>query len=83
MIALGFHYFTDTIAGAAVGAGTVVAIALVLDLPRPRRWLAVADGWAAQAANIAHRSPRSSRSGSSTASRDRIAPVALSMSGCR
>ena len=45
MIALGFHYFTDTIAGAAVGAGTVVATALVLDLPGPRRWLAVADGW--------------------------------------
>lgn len=83
MIALGFHYFTDTIAGAAVGAGTVVATALVLDLPGPRRWLAVADGWAAQAAYVAHRSPRSSRSASSTASRDRIAPVALSMSGCR
>ncbi len=64
MIALGFHYFTDTIAGAAVGAGTVVATALVLDLPGPRRWLAVADGWAAHAANVAHRSPRSSRSAS-------------------
>ena len=71
MIALGFHYFTDTIAGAAVGAGTVVATALVLDLPGPRRWLAVADGWAAQA--VAHRSPRSSRRASSAASRDSAA----------
>jgi membrane-associated phospholipid phosphatase len=32
MIALGFHYFTDAIAGAAVGAGTVLATALVIDL---------------------------------------------------
>src|SRR5215468_9695279 len=32
MIALGFHYFTDAIAGAAVGTGTVLAIALVIDL---------------------------------------------------
>ena len=44
MIGLGFHYFTDTIAGAAVGVGTVTLTALVLDLPGPRRWLAVADG---------------------------------------
>jgi len=32
MIALGFHYFTDAVAGAAVGTGTVIATALVLDL---------------------------------------------------
>ena len=32
MIALGFHYFTDTVAGAAVGIGTVLATALVIDL---------------------------------------------------
>jgi len=32
MIALGFHYFTDTVAGAAVGVGTVLATALVIDL---------------------------------------------------
>ena len=32
MIALGFHYFTDTVAGAAVGAGTVLATALAIDL---------------------------------------------------
>ena len=44
MIGLGFHYFTDTIAGAAVGVGTVTLTALVLDLPGPRRWLAAADG---------------------------------------
>jgi undecaprenyl-diphosphatase len=43
MIGLGWHYFTDTIAGAAVGIGTVAATALVLDLPGPWRWLAAAD----------------------------------------
>jgi membrane-associated phospholipid phosphatase len=32
MIALGFHYFTDAIAGAAVGIGTVLATALLIDL---------------------------------------------------
>jgi undecaprenyl-diphosphatase len=32
MIALGFHYFTDAIGGAAVGIGTVLATALVADL---------------------------------------------------
>jgi membrane-associated phospholipid phosphatase len=43
VIGLGSHYFTDTIAGAAAGVGTVAATALVLDLPGPRRWLAAAD----------------------------------------
>jgi membrane-associated phospholipid phosphatase len=32
VIALRFHYFTDTVAGAAVGTGTVCGLALVLDL---------------------------------------------------
>jgi undecaprenyl-diphosphatase len=32
MIALGFHYFTDAAGGAAVGTGTVLAAALVIDL---------------------------------------------------
>jgi undecaprenyl-diphosphatase len=32
MIALGFHYFTDAVAGADVGIGTVLATALVIDL---------------------------------------------------
>ena len=40
VIGLGWHYVTDTIAGAAVGVGTVAATALALDLPGPRRWLA-------------------------------------------
>ncbi len=44
VIGVGVHYFTDTIAGAALGVGTVAATALVLDLPGPRRWLAAADG---------------------------------------
>jgi PAP2 superfamily len=45
MVAIGvigqrFHYFTDTVAGAAVGIGTVCGLALVLDLPIVARQLA-------------------------------------------
>jgi len=40
LIGLRWHYFTDTVAGAAVGIGTVCGLALVLDLPAVRRWLA-------------------------------------------
>jgi membrane-associated phospholipid phosphatase len=36
VIGLQWHYFTDTVAGAAVGIGTVCALALVLDLPTRR-----------------------------------------------
>jgi membrane-associated phospholipid phosphatase len=44
VIALRFHYFTDTVAGTAVGVGTVLALALLLDLAanvigRPRHLL--------------------------------------------
>jgi membrane-associated phospholipid phosphatase len=39
VIALRYHYFTDTLAGAAVGIGTVCALALILDLPLVRRAL--------------------------------------------
>jgi membrane-associated phospholipid phosphatase len=39
VIALRWHYFTDTVAGAAVGTGTVCGLALLLDLPARRRWL--------------------------------------------
>ncbi len=42
VIGLRWHYFTDTVAGAAVGIGTVCGIALILDLPTARRWLAQA-----------------------------------------
>ena len=40
VIGLRWHYFTDTVAGAAVGIGTVCGLALILDLPVVRRWLA-------------------------------------------
>jgi membrane-associated phospholipid phosphatase len=40
VIGLEWHYFTDTVAGAAVGVGTVCGLALILDLPAARRWLA-------------------------------------------
>lgn len=39
MVGQQFHYFTDTIAGAAVGTGVVIGVAFLLDLPVPRRWL--------------------------------------------
>jgi undecaprenyl-diphosphatase len=35
MVALGFHYFTDIVAGTAVGIGTVLLITLLIDLARP------------------------------------------------
>ncbi len=40
VIGLRWHYFTDTVAGAAVGIGTVCGLALLLDLPAVRRLLA-------------------------------------------
>jgi len=40
VIGLQWHYFTDTLAGAAVAIGTVCGLALLLDLPVPRRWFA-------------------------------------------
>jgi membrane-associated phospholipid phosphatase len=39
VIGLRWHYLTDTIAGAAVGVGTVCAVALILDRPVVRSWL--------------------------------------------
>ena len=44
VIAVRFHYFSDTVAGAAVGTGTACGLALVLDVVQPRsvgaRWMA-------------------------------------------
>jgi membrane-associated phospholipid phosphatase len=40
VIGLQWHYFTDTVAGAAVAIGTVCGLALLLDLRAVRRWLA-------------------------------------------
>jgi membrane-associated phospholipid phosphatase len=39
VIGLRWHYFTDTVAGAAVGIGTVCGLALLLDLPALRQRL--------------------------------------------
>lgn len=50
VIALRWHYFTDTVAGAAVGDGTVCALALILDLI-----------WAARRGPRASRGPRGDR----------------------
>ena len=40
LIALRWHYFSDTVGGAAVAIGTVCFLALLLDLPATRRLLA-------------------------------------------
>jgi membrane-associated phospholipid phosphatase len=40
LIGLRFHYFTDTVAGAALGTGTACGLALLLDLAALRRRLA-------------------------------------------
>jgi membrane-associated phospholipid phosphatase len=40
LIGLRWHYFTDTVAGAAVAIGTVCGLALLLDLPAARQVLA-------------------------------------------
>jgi membrane-associated phospholipid phosphatase len=40
LIGLRWHYFTDIVAGAAVGIGTVCGLALLLDLAAVRRWFA-------------------------------------------
>lgn len=45
VIGLRWHYFTDTVAGAAVGIAAVCGLALILDLPAPRRWLNQAGRW--------------------------------------
>ena len=42
VIGLRWHYFTDTVGGAAVGIGTVCGLALLLDLPSVRSLLAQA-----------------------------------------
>ena len=48
LIGLRWHYFTDTVAGAAVAIGTVCGLALLLDLPSTRRGLAgVCQRWPA------------------------------------
>ncbi|HUD39415.1 MAG TPA: phosphatase PAP2 family protein [Streptosporangiaceae bacterium] len=44
VIGLQWHYFTDTVGGAAVGTGTVCALALILDLPAVSRRLEPASG---------------------------------------
>jgi membrane-associated phospholipid phosphatase len=52
VIGLRYHYFTDTVSGAAVGIGTVCGLALILDLPAARRWLALASRQPADAVCI-------------------------------
>jgi membrane-associated phospholipid phosphatase len=46
LVAVGFHYFTDTIGGAAVATATVLATALTLDrLDGKPAWVRRSLGW--------------------------------------
>ena len=48
MVALGFHYFTDIVAGTALGIGMVLLTALLIDRARPiapRRRRRSAERW--------------------------------------
>jgi len=45
VVGLRWHFFTDTIGGAALGTGTVCALALVLDLPAVSRRLETPTAW--------------------------------------
>jgi membrane-associated phospholipid phosphatase len=60
MIGLDYHYFTDTVAGAAVGVGVPLGIALGLDTPRARRMLRDPRRHPAQAAGTATEVPQRS-----------------------
>ena len=59
VIAVRFHYFTDTVAGAAVGIGTVCALALVLTSSRR----AAVPGTAPVRGNVIRPQPRRPRRG--------------------
>jgi membrane-associated phospholipid phosphatase len=63
VIGLRWHYFTDTVAGAAVAIGTVCGLALLLDRPTARRWLA----WASrQPPTAQERGGHAARAGTGT-----------------
>jgi len=59
VIGLRWHYFTDTVAGAAVAIGTVCGLALLLDRPAARRWLA----WASRQPPAQERRGHTARAG--------------------
>ena len=59
VVGLQWHYFTDTVAGAAVGIGTVCGLSLLLDLPAVRRWLA----WASRQPPAQERRGHTARAG--------------------
>src|SRR5262245_54573909 len=59
VIGLHWHYFTDTVAGAAVAIGTVCGLALLLDRPAARRWLA----WASRQPPAQERRGHTARAG--------------------
>jgi len=56
LIALRWHYFTDLVGGAALGVGTVIAVAFILDTPLIRSRLAVPNRWL-RAGGVLHGRP--------------------------
>jgi membrane-associated phospholipid phosphatase len=63
VIGLQWHYFTDTVAGAAVAGGTVCGLALLLNPPAAQRWLARASR---QPSTGQERQSHASRAGTGT-----------------
>ena len=62
VMSLRWHYFTDTLAGAAVGTGTAALLALLIDLPAPRRGLdRLCRAWPGRAPAEPHAQPELGR----------------------
>ena len=62
VMSLRWHYFTDTLAGAAVGTGTAALLALLVDLPAPRRGLdRLCRAWPGRAPAEPHAQPERGR----------------------
>ena len=62
VMSLRWHYFTDTLAGAAVGTGTAALLALLIDLAGPRRGLdRLCRAWPGRATAEPHAQPERGR----------------------
>jgi membrane-associated phospholipid phosphatase len=79
VIGLRWHYFTDTVAGGAVGIGTVCGLGLLLDLPVTRRQLA----WACRLAPTARERRAQRRAGVQPSSSGRDPQDAPELTGER
>lgn len=76
LMGLRWHYFTDTVGGAAIGIGSVLAVALVLDTRVVISWLAGPSRWlrAASPFSSAHDAPPPAHQDAASAIPDRAVP---------